>query len=178
MQITPVRDSVRTFQSTIPRLITFFTAENPVHLDMTFLKGPPPAFIAQLPVDSLSLVEIQKSYEPDRPAFQPLSTIVQGTLYFEALGGKAYILRPGEELRFRVRDGVIRTLDLADDHIVLKFNGKVEDMSSGVGSNRRNLMPSWLEYLSARQGLALLWGTVLYFFGLVYGLLRWWKILP
>jgi len=176
VQITPVRDTVRIFQSTIPRPFTFSTAEDLVHLDLSFLDGPPQVLISQLPVDSLSLTEIEKSYEPDRSAFRPMSTIVQGTLYFEALSGKPYTLRSGEELRLRVRDGVIRSLALADDHIVLKFNGTVERMSTGVGENRRNLMPSWLEYLSVRQGLALLWGSVLYLFGLVYGLLRWWGI--
>ena len=37
-------------------------------------------------------------------------------------------------------------------------------------------MPSWLEVLSAQTGIALLWASVLYVFGIVYAVLRWLKI--
>jgi hypothetical protein len=38
-------------------------------------------------------------------------------------------------------------------------------------------MPTWLEWLRARHGLSLLWGTALYLFGLAVGVLRWWRLL-
>jgi hypothetical protein len=37
-------------------------------------------------------------------------------------------------------------------------------------------MPTYLEWLRARHGLSLLWGTTLYLFGVIVGALRWWGI--
>ena len=48
-------------------------------------------------------------------------------------------------------------------------------MTSGSGDTRRSLMPTYLEWLQARHGLSLLWGTTLYVFGLVVAALRWWR---
>jgi hypothetical protein len=37
-------------------------------------------------------------------------------------------------------------------------------------------MPTWLDWLKARRGLYLLWGTAIYVFGLIAGVLRWLKV--
>jgi hypothetical protein len=72
--------------------------------------------------------------------------------------------------------GVIRTLQLLEDHIALTFHGYVSGMRSGYGANPRSLMPTYLEWLQARHGLSLLWGTTIYLVGLLVGALRWWGI--
>jgi hypothetical protein len=49
-------------------------------------------------------------------------------------------------------------------------------METGSEDSPRSLMPTWLEWLKARHGLSLLWGTTLYLFGLVLGVARWIRI--
>ena len=95
---------------------------------------------------------------------------------FEELAGRELHLRSGEGLRFGSSHGEVRTLELRDGHIALTFHGYVRGMTTGGAENRRSLMPTYLEWLSAQHGLSLLWGTTLYLFGLVIGLLRNWGI--
>lgn len=96
-------------------------------------------------------------------------------LYFQSLNGKERSLRPGEKIRFEQVRGEIRTLRLDDNQIALKFHGHVQGMSTGSPENRSSLMPTCLEWLSARHSLSLFWGTTLYLFGLITGILRWWR---
>jgi hypothetical protein len=49
-------------------------------------------------------------------------------------------------------------------------------MTTGSGEGRRTLMPTYLEWMRARHGVSLLWGTTLYLFGLIAGALRWWGV--
>jgi hypothetical protein len=52
----------------------------------------------------------------------------------------------------------------------------VTAVTAGWGENRRSLMPTWLEWLRARHGLSLLWGSTVYIVGLLMGALRWFKV--
>lgn len=146
-------------------------------MDIDFI--PEPAvkrkFSRQLLVDSLSLFSIDEQVDIEKTIVKRLSTILSGTLYFEALGGKKQVLRSGQELRFDYSAGEIRTITLEDGSIHLAFHGNVRGMSTGSSNNRISLMPTYLEWLSARHGLSLLWGTTLYLFGLLYGVWKWWK---
>ena len=103
-----------------------------------------------------------------------LSTILSGTLYLEALDGRPYPLRYGEALHFDHAEGIIRSLDVQKEQTVLRFRGQVRGMRTGWADARRSLMPTFLEWLKARHGLYLLWGTTLYILGLIAGVLRWW----
>jgi len=145
-------------------------------LDLTFSGMPQSPFSPQLQVQDLSFARIDQFLGPDRTLLKRLSTILSGTLYFESLNGQERRLRPGEELRFERSNGEIRTLELADNHISLKFHGRVSGMTTGAGEGQRSLMPTYLEWLWARHGLSLLWATSLYFFGLIAGALRWWGV--
>ena len=78
-------------------------------------------------------------------------------------------------LEFDEIEGEIRMLRLTDDHIALQLHARVRGMSTGSGDTDRSLMPTWLEWLYARHGMSLLWGTTLYVFGLIAGILRWWR---
>lgn len=79
-------------------------------------------------------------------------------LYFQSLNGKERSLRPGEKIRFEQVRGEIRTLRLDDNQIALKFHGHVQGMSTGSPENRSSLMPTCLEWLSARHSLSLVLG--------------------
>jgi hypothetical protein len=68
--------------------------------------------------------------------------------------------------------GEIESLELKDD-IAVRFRGRVKGIVSGPADIHQDLMPTWLEWLKARQGLSLFWGSAIYLFGLVVGILRW-----
>ncbi len=103
------------------------------------------------------------------------STILGGELYLSSVADRKYVLRAAETLRFKSADGEIRTLELTEDHILLAFRGKVSGMTTGTGSNKRSLMPTYLEWLQAHYALSLLWGPALYLFGLYVAVMRWWR---
>ena len=157
-----------------PRPVLLEAGPEEIDLDLAFSKMPQSPFSPQLQAADLSFARIDQFLGADRTLLKHLSTILSGILNFESLNGQELRLRPGEELRFEHSHGEIRTLELADHHIGLKFHGRVHGMTSGAGDGRRSLMPTYLEWLGARHGLSLLWATSLYFFGLIAGALRWW----
>jgi len=159
-----------------PRPVLLKGDSEETDLDLTFSGMPQSPFEPQLQVQDLSFARIDQFLGPDRTLVKRLSTILSGTLYFESLNGQERRLRAGEELRFERSRGEIRTLELGDRHIVLKFHGRVRGMTTGAGEGQRSLMPTYLEWLWARHGLSLLWATSLYIFGLIAIALRWWGV--
>jgi hypothetical protein len=130
-------------------------------------------FSSQLAADELRLFEIDEFVDQKNTIVRKVSTIHSGTLYLEELKGKEIQLRAREQISFKQSVGEIRTIRLNDNRVELKYYGRVRGMDSGFAENKRNLMPTYLEWLSARHGLSLLWGTTLYIFGIIVGVLRW-----
>ncbi|MFL5404004.1 MAG: hypothetical protein ACJ8BF_14455 [Gemmatimonadales bacterium] len=102
-------------------------------------------------------------------------TIQSGTVYFEAIDGRAQEVRAGEGLHLDWSGGEIRRLHLGDGGIELRFHGTVRGMRAGSGEVTRSLMPTRFEWLQARHGLWLLWGTTVYVVGVFIVLLGWWR---
>jgi hypothetical protein len=153
-----------------------FNSDNrQIDIDLILSPAVKGKFSRQLLVDSLSLFSIEEQVDIEKTVVKRLSSILSGTLYFEELGGKKQLLRSGQELHFDYSTGEIRTITLKDGNIVLAFHGNVRGMATGSSNNRISLMPTYLEWLSARHGLSLLWGTTLYFFGLITSILNWWR---
>ena len=158
-----------------PKLVVLKPGSTGVDLDLTFPQGSKVTFPSQLWIENLSLVRIEQFAYGDGTLVWPLSTIRAGVLYFESLNGKEHRLRPGERLQFGSAEGQVRLLQPRDDGMGLRFHGRVGNMTSGAAGSRRSLMPSYLEWLQARHGLSLLWGTTLYLFGLSMAVLNWWR---
>jgi hypothetical protein len=137
---------------------------------------PQAPMVPQLQVGDLSVLRIDQFFGPGRTLVTRLSTILSGTLFFESLNGEERHLHGGEELQFERSTGELRTLELEADRIAWKFHGRVRGMTTGTGEGRRSLMPTCLEWLRARHGLTLLWGTSVYVFALIAGALRWWGV--
>ena len=158
-----------------PRPVLLQAAPGLVDIDLTLADISHAAFVPQLQASDLSFSRIDEFHAEDQTLVRRLSTILSGTVYFEALNGLAYQLRPGR-LSVSAHRGLIRTLELHEDQIVVKFRGRVRGMRTGWGGAQRSLMPTYLAWLKARHGLYLLWGTTLYLFGLIASLLRWWGL--
>ncbi|MFL5619069.1 MAG: hypothetical protein ACJ79A_11850 [Gemmatimonadaceae bacterium] len=158
-----------------PRAVDLASSGGALDLDLTLAAGAPTPRWEQLDVRDLRLHRVEDLQDVARPLARPVSTIQEGSLYFEALGGTEQKLRPGELLRFGAASGTFLTLDLREDGIAATFQGDVREMRSGSGDEPRSLMPTLLEWLRKRQGPSLLWGTALYLSGIALTLRRWWR---
>ena len=162
----------RDFES--PKPIYLHAGQNEVDLDLKPLGSSDLSFRPQLAVSGLSLFHVDEYINEEHTLVRWASSILSGTIYFSSLNDRERILRPGEMIQFRESLGEIRTLKMRNGRIALKFHGTVHGMVTGAGVAQRSLMPTYLEWLQARHGLALLWGTTLYVLGLILGVMRWW----
>jgi hypothetical protein len=160
----------------IPKAVLFRTSGQDVDFALAFPSTPVTPFSPQLSVHGLSLSRIDQFIDADQSLVRRISTILSGTLLLESLNGEERKLRPGEELRFEESHGEIRQLRLEDNQIGVRYHGRVRGMTTGSGEGHRSLMPTYLEWMRARHGVSLLWGTTLYLFGLIAGALRWWGV--
>ena len=165
-----------TFLSPKPVIFEPQAQPQPVNLDLTFPALPQKISPMPLTIEDLSLLRIEDRKGPEGTPVRHVSTILSGSIYFEELNGQELKLRAGEAIRLEHSRGEIRLMELMDDHIVLQFHGRVHGMMAGSSEIGRSLMPTWLEWLKARRGLYLLWGTAIYLFGLGAGVLRWLRV--
>jgi hypothetical protein len=159
-----------------PKPVLFEPQANDVNLDLTFLVLPQNLSPVPRNIKDLSFLRIENRRGPDGLPVRRVSTIQSGSIYLEELNGQELKLRPGEEIRFESAQGEIESLELEDDGVVFQFRGRVHRMTAGSTETSRSLMPTWLDWLKARRGLYLLWGTAVYLFGLIAGVLRWLKV--
>ena len=166
---------VTEFNSPVPKAIVMQPKSDAVHLDIKFDQNSPEMFSSQLEVQGLDLIAVEEAIVNGRTLVREVSTVLAGSIYFKALNGRELQLRRGEVLRFEDSCGRMRTLQPDGEQIIFRFHGRVRGMSTGSIKSRRSLMPTYLDWLTARHSLSLLWGTTIYLFGLMAGILRWWK---
>ncbi len=156
-----------------PQPVLFHPAPNGADLDLRLAGSGKRIFAVPLQADSLSFIQVDRAGDEAHTLVRRTSSILSGSLYFEALNGQERKLRPGELLELVGARGGITELRVEPDHLTLRYQGRVEGLTIGAGESRWNLMPTWLEWLRARRGAWLLWGTAVYLFGLAMGFLRW-----
>lgn len=166
----------RAFDFATPKSIAMQGGAEELRLDLAFPSLPQSVVSPQLEVHEIGFARVDQFLEPDQTLIKHLSTILSGTLFLESLNGQSFSLRPGEQLEFEHSQGEIRSLQMAANHIELKYHGRVRGMTAGTGEGRRSLMPTYLEWLKARHGLSLFWATSLYLFGLATAALRWFGV--
>jgi hypothetical protein len=158
-----------------PRSIRMQSRAGEVDLAVAIAAATPVTLASQVAVRDLSMMQIAEFASLDRTVARHESTILSGSLYFDSLQGEERILRPREVLRFDSSIGDLGILALDSDRIGLKFYGTVRGLRTGTGEAERSLMPTYLDWLQARHGLSLLWGSALYLFGLVVAAMKWWR---
>ena len=158
-----------------PQGIMLYPDSNDVNFDIQPADPATALFPAMLKAGNLSLYSIDEHIDIDHTVVRSISSIESGTLYFEALGGKERRLRHGEAIQFTRSSGDIRKLEINGRHIRFIFHGRVSGLTTGMEDHRKNIMPTYLEWLKANHGLSLLWGSVLYIFGFAITILNWWK---
>jgi hypothetical protein len=173
--VPQVMNDVRDFS--FPRRIGLVPDSQQVSLEFTTAEGADQhhALRSPLPAENLFLYRIDRFQQSDQILVRRVPTIQSGTLYLESLNGEARPLREGEGLNLAWSSGELRQVRLVDDGVQLRFHGTVRGMTTGSGDVRRSLMPTWLEWLRARHGLWLLWGTTAYVVGLFVTIYGWWR---
>ncbi len=159
----------------MPKAMVMTTSGKTLTLDLQATNRKSLGLASQILVDQLSFQRIDEPSVPGQPV-RRISTLQGGTLYWEALNGEERTLRPSEQSAFEAVQGEILAVDLKETDMALRFHGEVGAVTAGWGENRRSLMPTWLEWLRARHGLSLLWGSTVYIVGLLMGALRWFKV--
>jgi hypothetical protein len=155
--------------------VTFVPAADTIVIEFT-LGGPMPArFFPQLHAANLDLTRLEVFRLDTLSVDRRVSSIHAGAIRFESLRGEQSQIHAGQWLEFDRSEGVVRQLDLTDDLIELSFVGEVQGMKAGARQVRRNLMPTVLEWLMARQTLGLLWGTVFALIGLLGTAAKLWR---
>ena len=118
-----------------PRAVLLELGPEVVDLDLTFRDLSGTGLSPQMSVNALSLFQVEQFGDTDHAFVRRLSTILSGTLYLESLNGVARTLRSGEEIRFGQARGELRAVRLREDHIALRFHGRVREMSTGSEDN-------------------------------------------
>jgi hypothetical protein len=137
-----------------------FGAPKPVRLtpsgrgarfEITRRGGPKPLLTSQLEISGLSFVRIDETVDTRRTNISAVSTIDSGTLRLEALGNRSRSIGTGEMLRFGESHGDIRSIELIDGGLMLRFHGRVRRMESCAVGTCENRMPTYFESIAARH---------------------------
>lgn len=129
---------------------------------------------SEIQINDLSLVSMSPTGEDSRAVGQQLSTILSGRVILNALNGKESTLREGDRLQLKNASGFLRVSRSKNDQFDVRFSGNASDLAIHHGATSSILMPTWLESLQASPHFSLLWGTSMYVFGLLLGIMRWW----
>jgi hypothetical protein len=173
IEVAVAGEGGRRLEVASPQPALFRPTPREADLDLRLASSGSGVFAVPLRVDSLSFIQVEQAGDEARSIVRRTSTIVSGALYLESLNGQERMLRAGEMLELSGARGEITELKIEPDHLGLRYQGRVTGLSIAAGDSRRSLMPTWLEWLKARRGVWLLWGTALYLFGLAMGVLRW-----
>jgi hypothetical protein len=147
-----------------------------VVLDLELMGNSGLPMEASLPASGLSFSTVHESVGAESSA-RLISTIRSGAVFIQSLNGQKYDLRAGERLRFSDSIGEIQKAQLSSAGISVQYEGEVWGMSAGSKEFPTSLMPSLLEWLRARHGLSLLWGSTLYLAGILTAVLRWFRMI-
>ena len=159
-----------------PRLVSMFAAGDEIVMDLGLPVTGRNAFAPVIDVNGLSASRINQHVDATGSVVRRVSTIRSGTVYLTSLDDRERKLRTGEVLVLSGVHGEIASLGFTDAGVAVHFRGRVRGMTVGWGEHPRSLMPTWLEWFLAQHGLTLLWGSAIYFLGVMTTLMRLWGV--
>jgi len=164
------KEGIQTLSS--PQGFVMKAGSREAEVEFSLLTKAETSFAGHLPVDSIALSSVEEFNDGEQTMARRVSSVLSGVIYFEALSGRERKLRQGETVVIEPASGVLEKISCADGKITLEFHGIVRGLKTG-DDEHTNLLPSCLEWLQARHGLSLMWGTAIYLLGLIMGVLRW-----
>lgn len=160
-----------------PRLVTITAAGDELALDLGLHRAVKRnGFVPVIDVSDLAASRIDQHVDPAGSVVRRVSTIVSGSVFLTAVEDREHKLRTGEVLVLNGVHGEVASLAFTDTGIALNFRGRVRDVTVGWGEHPRSLMPTWLEWLRARHGLTLVWGSAIYLLGVMATVARLWGV--
>ena len=162
----------RTLDFEVPGDLALQAGQNGPFLDLELPPATRGELAGQLGARNLRFHDIDESGDGTDTIAKRTSAILAGTVYFEALDGQQRKLRAGEMLQFTRSEGELRTVRFEAGAILLNFRGTVRGMTVGRDHNQVSLMPTWLEWLRARHGLGLFWGSAVYLYGIAMAAIK------
>jgi hypothetical protein len=164
------------YNSKDARQATFTAASNQVEIILTFPAAIQFAMLQDIPVNSISFSQLEAFISPEYTQYKPTSSIISGDVYLGELNGKVINLRAAQRLQLTPEpQGKLHSMIVRDEAIEMRFSAYVKELTTGSDEHPRSLMPTLLEWCMSQQGLILMWGTAIYFFGLLMGGIRWWR---
>lgn len=157
----------RTLEATLDRKLSSVTFDLPEPSDVF----PSPL----LPIDRLAFVRTDIVTLEGVEEHQVSSTLTGGSVFLEELKGKETKLREGDWLEVGVQHGWLQLPAAGGADLAWRWRGSVDALHAGGPESRRDLKPSWLEYLRSQHAIGLLWGSALSLFGLGGAVMRWIK---
>ena len=103
------------------------------------------------------------------------SSVLEGKIFNESLGGQQSSLRNREQVSVSVVDGQIRELRLDKAALHVNLSASAREVRIGSSGGSRSLRPSYLEWLAEYHTLQLAWGSAAWLFALVLGGVKWWQ---
>ncbi|MCP4548469.1 MAG: hypothetical protein GY835_18585 [bacterium] len=155
-----------------PSAIAVELAKPPLQLDLIPLLPTSILLASNFRIDKLDLVDRRETLPELGVEAHHVSQIREGELIIEGIKGDSanHRLRDFEPLTLRGVNGVIQRAELTDDGISILFRGTVEDLTTGVGEYRRDLMPTWVEWFNASKPLLLVGYVVILFLSFMLNL--------
>jgi len=101
------------------------------------------------------------------------SSVLGGTIYLDSVGAQKIDLRPGEPISFDTVNYRLDSLRVSDGVISMKAHGTISNLCRGEFALGQSMMPTLLQWLVARQPLALLWGAALWLYGVSTSVWTW-----
>lgn len=157
-----------------PKAFTFTFGSPEANLDLTLRDDAASPFATNLAIKDPSFLAFEEIVDVERTLGRQVPTILSGSVYYQELDGQERQLRGSEGLQLHNCKGELRAIEIAPKGLRFRFVGEVSGIDKGLAAYKTNIMPTYLEWIRANHGLALLWGTTLYLFSLGVGLLRWW----
>lgn len=123
----------------------------------------------KMQVSSLGFEEVPVKDKLQGP-LDVISGIQEGSLYLED-SEKTYTFRGGENLKLKIKEGFITSLELLPRGLTkVSFRGVVNSLKTGVPEHQLQLMPTRLEFWQTHQVIILLLGGLVYLLSFILSL--------
>jgi hypothetical protein len=142
-------------------------------LEFQTASGELPPLFRNLAIDDLRLYRVDQDVDLEATSVDLVSTIEGGTLKGDGLGERQ--LSAGEGIRFDAFRGVIESLRLVGDTILLNAKGRSLGLRSGLSGEGKSEMPTRLATLGLTGKLLAALAALVYAAGLVVLTRRLWR---
>lgn len=142
-------------------------------LEMRWTASPRITLARALAIKSIRCEEDFKYIDESTSEEWTSSSVIAGRVRWKDVPGKETELHEGADVSFEFENARLLYLRVIDDAIELAVSGQASRITASRDPQGPSLMPTWLEWLLAREKPKLLVGLTAYLFGLMVTAIRW-----